>query len=55
VVRTRSGDPYKPSALRAYKQVLDQRLLPALGAKRLTAITSTTLQDLVDHLVAEKL
>jgi integrase len=55
VVRTRSGDPYKPSAIRAYKQVLDQRLLPALGTKRLTAITGTTLQDLVDQLVADKL
>jgi hypothetical protein len=25
VIRTRSGDPYKPSALHAYKQALQQR------------------------------
>ena len=25
VIRTRSGEPYKPSALRAYEQVLRER------------------------------
>jgi integrase len=50
VIRTRSGDPYKPSALRAYKQALQHRVLPALGQKRLTAITTNMLQDLADEL-----
>ncbi len=52
-MRTRSGDPYKPSALRAYEQALRQRLLPALGHMKLSALTRNTVQDLVDRLVAE--
>src|SRR5690242_8996826 len=28
VVRTRSGDPYKPAAIRAYRHALDCRILP---------------------------
>src|SRR3954451_8078005 len=32
LVRTRSGDPYKPSAIRAYRQALRHRVLPALGS-----------------------
>jgi hypothetical protein len=39
VVRTRSGDPYKPSALRAYEQALRAKLLPALGHLKLSAVT----------------
>jgi hypothetical protein len=31
-IRTRSGDRYKPSALRGYEQALRLRLLPPLGA-----------------------
>ena len=53
VVRTRSGDRYKPSALRAYEQALRTKLLPQLGHLRLSAITSSTVQDLVDRLVAQ--
>jgi integrase len=49
VVRTRSGDRYKPSALRSYRQVLHARVLPQLGRHKLSAITSRTLQDLVDQ------
>ena len=29
--RTRSGDPYKPSALRSYRHALQSKLLPELG------------------------
>src|SRR5205823_15131711 len=36
VVRTRSGEPYKPSALRAYEQVLRRTLVPELGQLRLS-------------------
>jgi integrase len=52
VIRTRSGDPYKPSALRAYKQALRHRVLPTLGQKRLTGISTNMLQDLADGLAA---
>jgi hypothetical protein len=46
LVRTRSGDTYKPSALRAYRQALHHRVLPTLGSRRLTALSRTMLQDL---------
>ncbi len=52
VIRTRSGDPYKPAALRAYKQVLDCRVLPRFGHKRLTALTPNMLQDFADELLS---
>ncbi len=55
VVRTRSGEPYKPSALRAYGQALSTKLLPELGHLRLSAITRNSIQDLIDRLVAEGL
>ena len=38
VIRTRSGEPYKPSALRAYEGALRTKLLPAIGRKRLSAL-----------------
>lgn len=53
VIRTRSGDRYKPSALRAYEQGLRSKLLPALGPLKLSALTRNAVQDLVDRLVAE--
>jgi integrase len=55
VIRTRSGEPYKPSALRAYEQVLRARMMPKLGHMRLSSVTRNTIQDLVDQLVAEGL
>jgi integrase len=55
VIRTRSGDAYKPSAVRAYKQALRHRVLPTLGSKRVTAISQLMLQDLADQLSAQGL
>jgi Phage integrase, N-terminal SAM-like domain len=55
LMRTRSGDAYKPSAIRAYRQALNHRVLPTLGTKRLSAISRTTLQDLADTLAAQGL
>ena len=55
LVRTRSGDAYKPSALRAYRQALHHRVLPTLGSRRLTALSRTMLQDLADQLSARGL
>jgi integrase len=52
VVRTRSGERYKPSALRAYEQALRTKLLPELGQQKLSAVTRAAVQDLVDRLVA---
>jgi len=54
-IRTRSGDPYKPSAIRAYEQALRLRVLPRLGPRRLSEIRRAHLQDVVDQLVAEGL
>ena len=40
MIRTRSGQPYKPSALRSYEAALRLTLLPAFGNRRLSAITA---------------
>jgi integrase len=53
VVRTRSGDPYKPSALRGYAGSLRTKLMPELGHLRLSAVTRACVQDLVDRMVAD--
>ena len=53
VVRTRSGDPYKPSAIRGYRQNLGKRVLPEIGRERLREITLPQLQRLVDRLAAD--
>jgi integrase len=55
IVRTRSGERYKPSALRSYRNSLEIKVMPALGQLRLSAVTRTAIQDLVDRLVAEGL
>jgi hypothetical protein len=39
VIRTRSGEPYKPSALRSYEQALRIKVVPELGRLRLSALT----------------
>jgi integrase len=53
VIRTRSGDVYKPSALRSYREALHKKVLPRIGNQRLSAVTRNQIQDLVDRLVAE--
>lgn len=54
-IRTRSGDAYKPSALRGYEQALRTRLLPDLGAAKLADIERADVQDLADRLLAQGL
>ena len=54
-VRTRSGDVYKPSAVRAYEQSLRLRVLPALGTARLSDIRRSDVQDLADRMLGEGL
>jgi integrase len=51
VIRSRSGDVYKPSTVRGYEQGLRLRVYPELGSMKLSEITRTDLQDLVDGLV----
>lgn len=51
VVRTRSGFPYKPSAIRTYEWALNRYVLPELGHLRLSAVTKSRVQGLVDDLV----
>jgi integrase len=52
-IRNRSGRPFKPSTLRGYRVALNDRVLPELGARKLTAITTTDLQELVDRWLSE--
>ena len=52
VVRTRSGSPYKPSALRNYEHALRTKVVPELGQLRVSSLTRAQVQDLVDRLVA---
>jgi integrase len=50
IIRTRSGEPYKPSAIRGYEAALRRYLIPELGHLRLSAITRKRVQELVDKL-----
>ncbi len=52
LIRPRSGEPYKPSAIRNYEQNLRLRVFPELGNRRLSDITRTDLQDFVSLLIA---
>lgn len=53
-IRTRSGDPYKPSAIRTYETALKLRVLPELGGARLADVTRVDLQLFVDRLLEDK-
>ncbi len=55
IARTRSGDPYKPSALRSYEEALQTKVLPELGNLRLSAVDRVAIQDMVDRLTAQGL
>jgi integrase len=55
VVTNRSGDRYKPSAIRAYDQALNLRVLPALGDRQFAQVTRGELQRFADELVASGL
>jgi integrase len=50
--RTRSGDQFKPSTLRGYDEALRTRILPALGAAKLSEVGRADVQDLADRLLA---
>lgn len=52
-IRNRSGHRFKPSTLRGYRQALDDRILPLIGHAKLSAVTTSDLQALVDRWQAE--
>lgn len=52
-IRTRSGDPYKPSTIRCYRYMLDLYVLPALGDRRLDDVTLQDAQRITDRILAE--
>jgi hypothetical protein len=53
IVRNRSGDAYKPAAIRGYAHTLRKWVLPALGQERLRELTLPQLQRFVDRLAAD--
>jgi integrase len=48
-IRNRSGHRYKPSTLRGYQGALRDQVLPAIGSKKLNAVTTSDIQALVDR------
>jgi integrase len=54
-IRTRSGDPFKPSAIRSYEQALNVRVLKEFGAVKLSELGRNDLQDFADDLLAKGL
>ncbi len=50
-IRTRSGHPYKPCALRGYESALQARILPELGGVKRADIGRLDVQDLADRLL----
>jgi integrase len=55
IVRTRSGEPYKPSAIRSYQAALENYLLPEFGQLRLSALDRNRIQTFIDGLVRKGL
>jgi integrase len=51
-ITNRSGDRYKPVAVRSYEKELRLRVLPTLGQLRLDEISTRDVQRIVDGLVA---
>lgn len=54
-IRNRSGDIFKPSVIRSYESSLKLRVLPAIGARKLSDIRRVELQDLADRWLGEGL
>jgi len=52
-IRTRSGDPYKPSALRSYDLGMEARVLPVLGGAKVSRLQLRDFQELADQLLAD--
>ena len=54
VIRNRSGDVYKPSAIRVYGKALRLYVVPALGSRKFTQLQRADVQALVDELHGEQ-
>lgn len=54
-IPTKSRTRYKPATLRGYRVGLDKRLLPTLGAMRLSDVERRDVQEVADRLTAEGL
>jgi len=52
-VRTRSGDLYKPSAIRSYEAALRDHVVPRLGPTRLGDVQRRDVQQIADDLLAK--
>jgi integrase len=52
-VRTRSGDVYKPSAIRSYEAALRDHIVPCLGPTRLGDVQHRDVQRIADDLLAQ--
>ncbi len=52
-IRTRSGDVYKPSALRGYEQAMRLRILDDLGAVKLSDVTRRDVQRLANGMLGD--
>jgi integrase len=52
-VRTRSGDAYKPSAIRSYEAALRDHIVPRIGRTRLGDVQHRDVQRIADDLLAE--
>ncbi len=54
-IRNRSGDPYRPSAIRSYERAMRLRVIPAIGAVRLADVRRPDLQEFADGLLGNGL
>ncbi len=52
-ITNRSGDPYKPSALRSYERAMRLRVLPEFGSVKLADLHRSDLQEFADGLLVE--
>jgi integrase len=53
-VRTRSGDRYKPSAIRSYEAALRDHIVPRLGRMRLADVQHRDVQRIADDLLSKR-
>ena len=53
MIRTRSGDRYKPSALHGYEQSTSKHVLARLGDEKVDKLGRQQLQELADDLHRE--
>jgi integrase len=52
-IRTRSGDVYKPSAIRGYEAALRDRIVPVLGPVKIGDVQRRDAQRIADQMLAE--